>query len=169
MAELRRNRGGEIGRPHVKDQQPTMAHVRYSFYSKSRVLLRPLFFQRIWRMKETRTTALNFTSQWRDHLNWKRVLITASMISRGIFKDLSQCSGRGLKSRPPAQHSRSLQSLLVNNWAVYPWQGKKGQFNSPVTSVKRLHSKALFLIIVNRQLSQSNFSVTFSFVGLNGI
>lgn len=121
------------------------------------------------RMKETRTTALNVTYQWRHHLNWERVLITAGMISRGIFKGLSQCSGRGLKSRPPAQHSRSLQSLLVNNWAVYPWQGKKGQFNSPVTADKRLHSKALFLNIANRQPSQSNFSVTFSFVGLNGM
>ena len=168
MAELRRKQSWD--RTSIcKGPTTNDDYISYSYIQCHGFFYVLSSFNLFGRMKETRTTALNVTSQWRHHLNWERVLITVSMFSQGIFKDLSQCSGRGLKSRPPAQHSRSLQSLPGNNWAVYPWQGKKGQFNSPVTAVKRLHSKALFLNIANRQPSQSNFSVTFSFVGLNGM
>lgn len=119
-------------------------------------------------MKETTTTALNATSRWFDHLNWERVSITASMILRGIFKNLSVPARVWSHSFPLSiaglfRASRAATELFTLDRA------KKRQLNSPVTAVERLYSKALFLDIGNRQPSESNFSVTFSFVGLSGM
>ena len=51
---------------------------------------------------------LDITTNWCNHLNWERVLITTSMISTG-FKDLGWWFGRDLNSGPPAE------------WYSYKW------------------------------------------------
>ena len=132
MAELQRNQRGEIGCQHVKVHScshfspcfdhtlptktddgtsqldhDTGAYVPYSFRTMSRVLLCPLPTEvQGWRRQGQ---WLNITTQWRDHLNWERVLAW----SYQFFKDLGWWSGQGLNSRPPAQQTGALSTELT--------------------------------------------------------
>ena len=133
MAELRRNRRGEIGRQHVKPHScchfsPCIDHtlpiqtddctsqidhdigayVPYSFRTMSRVLLRPHIQLKY---KGEGDKAKGLTSPPNDTIIWTEKGVSQLGWSHQFFKDLGWWSSRGvLNSRPPAQQTGALQT-----------------------------------------------------------
>lgn len=94
-----------------------------------------------WRRQGQR---LNVTAQWHDHLNWERVLTTASMIST-VFKDLSWWSGRSLNSRFPAQETDNLSTGLTGRRQTNKKWYKLTRLLKSIGEVWKLHARgALF-------------------------